>query len=195
MTDNARNTAGLENAVFVTANAFARRDALHAVGGFDERYRRAWREDTDLYFALIARFGAAAVVAAPAARVLHPVRDAKFLVSVAQQANMAFDALLFKKYPGLYDRHVGMRRPPPTYALIVGATAFALLAAPAAPRAALAALALAIALVLAFAARRLRGLDKSPRVVVEMLVSSFAIPFVSLFWRVVGAWRFRVAFF
>jgi glycosyltransferase involved in cell wall biosynthesis len=195
MTDNARNTAGLENAVFVTANAFVRRDALREVGGFDERYRRAWREDTDLYFALLARFGAAAVVAAPAALVLHPVRDARFLVSVAQQENMAFDALLFKKYPALYDRHIGMRRPPPAYAAIVGATLFALLAAPVAPRATLLALALATVLVLAFAAMRLRGLEKSPRVVADMLVSSFAIPFLSLFWRFVGAWRWRVAFF
>jgi len=195
MTDNARNTAGLENAVFVTANAFARRDALREVGGFDERYRRAWREDTDLYFALLARFGAEAVVAAPEALVLHPVREARFLVSVGQQANMAFDALLFKKYPRLYDRHVGMRRPPARYLLIVVATLAGLAAAPAAPLAAAAALAVAVGLVLGFAAMRLRGLDKSPRTIADMLLSSFAIPFVSLYWRCVGAWRWRVAFF
>jgi glycosyltransferase involved in cell wall biosynthesis len=195
MTDNARNTAGLENAVFVTANAFARRDALRDAGGFDERYRRAWREDTDLYFALLARFGATAVVAAPAALVLHPVREARFLVSLGQQANMAFDALLFKKYPGLYDRHVGMRRPPLAYALIVLGTVAGLLVAPAAPRAALSALTLAFALTLVFALRRLRGLDKSPRTIADMLISSFAIPFLSLFWRAVGAWHWRVAFF
>jgi len=195
MTDNARNTAGLENAVFVTANAFARRAALKDVGGFDERYRRAWREDTDLYFALIARFGNNAVVAAPEALVLHPVRDAGFLVSIGQQANMAFDALLFKKYPTLYDRHVGMRRPPLSYAVIVLATVVALVTAPVAPAVAMGALALALLLVLAFAARRLRGLDKSPRHVADMAISSFAIPFVSLYWRFVGAWRWRVAFF
>lgn len=195
LTDNARNTAGLENAVFVTANVFVRRTALAAVGGFDERYQRAWREDTDLYFALLARFGGAAVVAAPAARVLHPVREARFLASLGQQANMAFDALLFKKYPALYDRHVGMRRPPLAYGLIVLATAAAVLGAPVAPRAALAALALALALGLGLALRRLRGLEKSPRTIAEMLISSFAIPFLSLYWRAVGAWRWRVAFF
>jgi glycosyltransferase involved in cell wall biosynthesis len=195
MTDNARNTAGLENAVFVTANAFVRRDALRDVGGFDERYRRAWREDTDLYFALVQRFGAAAVVAAPAALVLHPVRDAKFLVSVGQQANMAFDALLFKKYPGLYDRHVGLRHPPVLYGLIVLATLVAIVAWPFSANVALAALAVAVAGVLTFAARRLHGLAKSPRLVADMLISSFAIPFVSLWWRLVGAWRWRVAFF
>jgi glycosyltransferase involved in cell wall biosynthesis len=196
LTDNARNTAGLEDAVFVTANAFVRRDALERVGGFDERYRRAWREDTDLYFALLAAFAApGSIVEAPGALVLHPVRDAKFGVSIGQQANMAFDALLFKKYPQLYDRHVGFRRPPPGYAAIAASTLAALLALPfALPVAAVFAL-LALAGILGFAARRLRGLDRSPRQVADMLLSSFAIPYLSLYWRLVGALRWRVAFY
>ena len=196
MTDNARNTAGLENAVFVTANAFVRRDALARVGGFDERYRRAWREDTDLYFALLTAFSAdGAVVEAPSALVLHPVRDAKFCVSVGHQANMAFDALLFKKYPGMYDRHVGFRRPPPDYAAIAVATILAACALPFWRPVAGGFAVLALAGILSFAARRLRGLDRSPRQVADMLLSSFAIPYLSLYWRIVGAVRWRVPFY
>lgn len=196
LTDNARNTAGLENAVFVTANAFVLRRALQEVGGFDERYRRAWREDTDLYFALIARWPhEGAVVAAPGARVLHPVREARFLVSVGQQANMAFDALLYKKYPLLYDRHVGFRRPPPDYAAIVLATVVALAALPWSLPLAGTCAGVALALILRFALRRLKGLDKSPLQVADMLISSVAIPYVSLWWRAVGAVRWRVAFY
>jgi glycosyltransferase involved in cell wall biosynthesis len=194
MTDNARNTAGLENAVFVTANAFVRRVALEAVGGFDERYLRAWREDTDLYFALIARWPDA-VVPAQSALVLHPVREARFLVSIGQQANMAFDALLFKKYPALYDRHIGIRHLPADYAAIVAATLAGLATLPVAPTAAAALLALALVLILRFVVRRLRGLAKTPRMVADMLISSFAIPYVSIWWRLVGAVRWRVAFY
>lgn len=195
MTDNARNTAGLDNAVFVTANAFARRDAMQAVGGFDERYRRAWREDTDLYFALLDKFPYFdAVAAAPEALVVHPVRDARFASSIGQQANMAFDALLFKKYPALYDRHIGLRRPPWDYALIVLATAVALFAWPVSALAAGAGAAVALALILRLALRRLRGLAKTPRQVTEMLLTSAAIPYVSLYWRLVGALRWRVPF-
>jgi GT2 family glycosyltransferase len=196
MTDNARNTAGLENAVFVTANAFVRTDALARVGGFDERYRRAWREDTDLYFALIDAWPhPGAVAPAPQALVLHPVREAPFLVSVGQQANMAFDALLYKKYPALYDHHVGFRRPPPNYVGIVLTTVAAVAVAPFSAGAALVALAIAAALILRFALRRLSGLAKSPRQVADMLLSSIAIPYVSLYWRLVGAWRWRVRFY
>ena len=66
-------TRGLETAEFVTANAFVRRSALISVGGFDERFLRAWREDSDLQFRLLreaARSAAAptAVVDAPGAR-------------------------------------------------------------------------------------------------------------------------------
>ena len=196
LTDNARNTANMENGVFLTANAFVMREALEAVGGFDERYRRAWREDTDLYFALLARYGhEGAVVPAPAARVVHPVREARFLVSLGQQANMAFDALLFKKYPALYDRHVGMRHPPLDYSIIVAATIAGVVALPFWGLAAGVLWAIALRFILKLALRRQRGLSKAPRQVADVLLSSFAIPYLSLYWRAVGALRWRVAFY
>lgn len=108
---------------------------------------------------------------------------------------MAFDALLFKKYPDLYDHHVGFRRPPLDYLLIVLGTLAGLVALPFSPATGVLLLVLAVALVLAFAMRRLRGLSRSPRQVADMVISSFAIPFTSLWWRLVGAWRWRVAFF
>jgi hypothetical protein len=182
--------------VFVTANAFVRRDALERVDGFDERYRRAWREDTDLYFALLQAFPTPGAIAeASAALVLHPVREAPFGASIGQQANMAFDALLFKKYPGLYDRHIGFRRPPPAYAAIALSTLAALVALPFAPPLSGVFALLALAGVLRFAARRLRGVHRSPRQVADRLLSSFAIPYLSLYWRLVGAVRWRVAFY
>jgi hypothetical protein len=51
-TDYERNAALLPGAGFVTANCFCRGDALDRVGAFDERYEAAWREDSDLRFAL-----------------------------------------------------------------------------------------------------------------------------------------------
>src|SRR5690606_30571680 len=52
-TDYERDAAGLARAEFVTANCFCRRSVLEALGGFDERFSAAWREDSDLHFALL----------------------------------------------------------------------------------------------------------------------------------------------
>ncbi len=194
LTDHGRMTQGLESAQFVTANCFVRRDALEEVGGFDERFARAWREDSDLHFKLVDRYGE--VPKAPQAEVQHPVRDAPWGISLRQQSNVMFDALLLKKHPQLYQRRCGPRHAPVHYYAIVLASFGASLAALAdRPRLAIGCGALAIALVARFAARRLRGTAHSPSHVAEMVLTSFAIPFLSLYWRMAGALRYRVRFF
>ena len=47
-TDWERGTAGLETAKWITADMAYRTDVLRRVGGFDERFPRAFREDADL---------------------------------------------------------------------------------------------------------------------------------------------------
>jgi len=44
-----------------------------------------------------------------------------------------------------------------------------------------------------FCAYRLGGTSKSPRHIAEMVVTSIVIPPLSVFWRVVGALKFRTA--
>lgn len=197
-TDYERDAKGLEGAVFVTANCFVKRAALRRVGGFDERFRMAWREDSDLYFSLVSQ--GLRVVPAPDAVVVHPVRPAPWGVSVQQQKKALFDALLYKKHPRLYRRRIAGEMPRSHYlnAASVAVTAGALLAMAAgvegAPRTAAVAGTLWLLLSLRFAARRLRGTSHAPRHVTEMLATSAVIPTLSVFWRLVGAFRFRVAF-
>src|SRR5690606_33868725 len=52
-TDYEIDAARLSVSQFVTANCFLKKCVLKRVGGFDERFERAWREDSDLYFRLI----------------------------------------------------------------------------------------------------------------------------------------------
>ncbi|MCW7536315.1 glycosyltransferase family 2 protein [Aquabacterium sp. A7-Y] len=191
-TDHEKNTRGLEDAEFVTANAFVRRDALEAVGGFDERFKRAWREDADLYFSLLQRFGTVDPV--PAALVIHPVRPARWGISLSQQANMFFDALLYKKHPRHY-RELIRRLPPWRYYLIVSCAIGALIAGlGGSPVLAMLLAMVALGFIGAFAWQRLRHTSHEPRHVAEMVVTSVAIPFLSVFWRIAGAVRFRVPF-
>ena len=86
-TDYERDAAGLADATFVTANCFVRRELLATIGGFDERFKFAWREDTDLFFRV--RASGALVARAPDARVLHPVRPARFGVQPCDQSRHA----------------------------------------------------------------------------------------------------------
>ncbi|HMJ35064.1 MAG TPA: HAD-IIIA family hydrolase [Baekduia sp.] len=90
-TDWQRNVAGLEHARWATADTAFRRGALEAVGGFDERFPRAYREDSDLGVRLTAR-GLELVVGRRC--VLHPVPAADRWVSLRKQAGNADDALM-----------------------------------------------------------------------------------------------------
>ena len=191
-TDHGRMTGGLASAEFVTANVFVRRDALLEVGGFDERFTRPWREDSDLHFSLLE--AGADIGHAPGAIVVHPVRQARWGISLGQQQNVFFDALLYRKHPRLFVERI-RRRPPWLYLLIVAA-AFGAVAAAVAGRTRLAWLLVGVAVagILAFARKRLRGTSLAPSHVLEMLLTSAAIPFLALYWRARGAWRFRVLF-
>ena len=191
-TDYERDTGGLARAEFATANTFVRRIALERVGGFDERFTRAWREDSDLMFALMEQAGP--VIGAPLAKVVHPVRPAPWGVSIGQQAKVYFDALLYKKHQRLYRTRIRPQPPWHYYAAVLAllAVPIALLAG----RPALAALAAAVwaGITASFCWRRLRGSSTAPSHVAEMIVTSIAIPPVSLYWRLRGALDFRVWF-
>lgn len=191
-TDWDRNTARLQGAEFVTANCFVRRAVLEATGGFDERFTRAWREDSDLYFTLLEH--RCKVAAAPSALVVHPVRPAPRGASLKQQRNMFFDALLYKKHRTLYREKIAAT-PPIRYYVIVLSLAIAIAAlATGHFGAAVAASVAWLVLTVQFALRRLRGTSKSRHHVVEMLLTSAAIPVVAVYWRLAGALHFRVPF-
>jgi len=191
-TDYERDAAGLSNAGFVTANCFVRRDLLGAVGGFDERFRCAWREDTDLCFRL--RASGAIVRASHAARVLHPVRPARWGVSLAQQRKVMFDALLYKKFPQGYRRYVRARPPWQYYAAVAAGLCAIVNALAGLWPLAIASLVAWLGIGVAFASRRLADTSHSPRHVAEMVVTSFVIPWLSVYWRTRGALHFRVPF-
>lgn len=190
-TDYERDAAGLAQCEFVTANCFCKKAALVEVGGFDERFQAAWREDSDLYFSLLER--GRRIVHAPDAKVVHPIRPAPWGISLRQQAKTRFDALLFRKHPALYRSRIDPL--PRSYYAIGGSLAAMLAGTLVAWTSLLWVGGVAWALLTAeFCWRRLRGASKAPAHVAEMLVTSALIPPLSLYWRLRGAWNFRVFF-
>lgn len=90
-TDWERNTAALAHARWITAEMAFRRAALREVAGFDERFPRAFREDSDLALRLQ---NAGWQLRQGNRTVLHPVRRAGPWISVRLQRGNADDALM-----------------------------------------------------------------------------------------------------
>jgi histidinol-phosphate phosphatase family protein len=90
-TDRERCVAGLEDAVWATADMAYRRRVLVELGGFDERFPRAYREDADLGMRAT---GAGHPIVRGGRTVVHPVGPAGPFASVGLQAGNADDVLM-----------------------------------------------------------------------------------------------------
>ncbi len=208
-TDYELNAARLATSTFVTANSFYRRACLARIGGFDERFTSAWREDSDVYFTLLERYAGEAIpcdclacsislargfVYAPDAVVIHPLRPAQWGVSLSQQRKSMFNALLYKKHPALYREKI-QAAPPWHYYAIVGALLVVIGALLGRKQGlAFGATCLWMFLTGRFCLQRLDQTSRERRHVAEMLVTSVLIPPLSIFWRIRGAIKFRVFF-
>jgi histidinol-phosphate phosphatase family protein len=172
-----------------------RREALAAVGGFDERFPRAYREDADLALR-VSRAGW--TLRRGDRTVIHPLRPASASgrdASVARQRGNADDALMRALHgPDWRALAACPRGRLRTHALTT-ATGLAALGAAAAGRrrtATLAGLAWT-ALTAEFAARRIAPGPRTPREVADMVRSSALVPPAAVAWRAIGTWRHRDA--
>lgn len=178
-TDWERNVAGLERAAWVTADMAYRRAVLRQLGGFDERFPRAYREDADL---ALRALDAGYRLAHGRRQVSHPVGPAPWYVSVTKQAGNADDAVMDRLHgrrwrttvdapPGALRQHV----------LTTAAAATAVLAV-ASGRRRTAALAGAwwVASTTRFAVRRVLPGPRRAAEVAAMVATSLAIPPVAI---------------
>lgn len=191
-TDYEKNTAQLEKASFVTANCACSRRALEKVNGFDEAFTMAWREDSDLEFKLISHqihihFVQCAVVT-------HPVRQTGWGISLKEQRKSMFNALLFKKYPGLYRSKINSA-PLWNYYGMVALIIIAICGAIGnVPYVTLFAFSVWLLLEIIFIKKRLTGTQHTLRHVIEMIITSLLIPFLSVFWTLYGSVKFKTRF-
>jgi len=187
LTDWERATAGLASARWATADMAYRRAALAEVGGFDERFPRAYREDADLGL----RAQEIGHIVLGRREVQHPVRPARWTASVARQAGNADDALMGLIHgPGWRDRAgapAGRRR---RHAAVTAAGALAL-GAGAVGRRRLATLG-AVAWTAGTAELAWARIAPGPRNLAEvttMIATSTAIPPVAVGWWLAGMAR------
>ena len=184
-TDWERNTRGLERARWATADLAYRRTALEAAGGFDERFPRAYREDADLGLRITAA-GRRIVTGERVVR--HPVRPAPAWVSVAKQAGNADDVLMRALHGRAWRARAGVpagRRPRHLAVAAAGALSLAALAARR-PRVGAVAGAAWLAGTAELAWARIAPGPRTAREVATMLWTSAAIPFAASGWWLAG---------
>jgi FkbM family methyltransferase len=105
MTDTERyrivTNQGFEGMGFMTANLFLRREVVDKLGGFDERFERPFREDTDLAWRALA---SGQIPFARDVKVLHPAspRDAQHESGEGRTRFFEYDPILFEKHPERY---------------------------------------------------------------------------------------------
>lgn len=192
-TDEERGTARLATARWITADMAYRRSALAAVGGFDERFPRAFREDADLAL----RVCLAGYVIAPGQRLTrHPVRASSgALASVRAQRGNADNALLRRKYGARWRQRIGEADGLlPRHALTTAAGALAMtLGIAGRKRPAFLSAAIWMTLTGAFATRRIAPGPRTPGEIGRMTVSSALIPPAACWHRLRGELRHRHA--
>ncbi|WP_225839456.1 glycosyltransferase family 2 protein [Streptomyces sp. NK08204] len=191
-TDWERGTAGLERAAWATADMAYRTAVLLTVGGFDERFRRAFREDADL--ALRVR-DAGWSLHRGRRTTRHPVRAAGPWASARAQRGNADDALMTRLHGrGWWERAQAPRGRLPRHALVtataLAAPALALAGRPRAARGACALWALGTA---EFALARIRPGPRTARESATMLATSVVIPPLAVGHWLTGLVRHRGA--
>ena len=190
-TDYEVNAARLGLARFVTANCFYRKPALVKIGGFDERFSTAWREDSDLYFRLLQE--QKPLIEAPEAVVVHPVRPGPLGSEHRPAEEEPLQRTVVQETPGPLQGEPQARR---SLALLHHRPGAARLGARFSRRLPGRFPALRISVWFSgtsvFFIRRPGRSSRSLRNIVEMAVTSIVIPPVCIFWRLVGAIRYRV---
>ncbi|MBD0417803.1 glycosyltransferase [Streptomyces sp. TRM S81-3] len=191
-TDWERGTAGLARARWITADMAYRTDALKQVGGFDERFTRAFREDADLALRVL---DAGWRIRQGRRTTRHPVRPASRWVSLKQQRGNADDALMRRLHgPDWWHKAVAPRGRIRRHVAVTaaGAAAVALAAAGRPRAAALAGLGWATGTA-EFAWARIAPGPRTRYEVTTMLVTSVLIPPAATWHRLRGMWRHRRA--
>jgi glycosyltransferase involved in cell wall biosynthesis len=189
-TDYERNIAQLENAEFITANCACTKLALEKVGGLDEQFTMAWREDSDLQFKFIE--SSIPVVKVNGAIITHPVRKAPWGISIKEEKKGIFNALLYKKYPRLYKSKIQPNPPWHYYAIALLIILFFVGLFQRSASLSLIAGTSWLSLTIWFALKRLSSTSHSIRHVMEMMFTSAIIPILSLYWRFYGSWKYKV---
>ncbi|GAB3943266.1 glycosyltransferase [Spirosoma harenae] len=189
-----RTATILKRAEFMTLNCFCRKSALERVGGFEEAFDTAWREDSDLQFKFIQ--AGIPISKCPEALVIYHIRPCPWYGLLRDERNNSYDALLYKRHPNLFrERIPAYRQQKFQYYISVLSAALALigllLRSPA-----LVMIGLSIWTILS-TDLIMRHLPQQPltwTIAKHTIITAVATPFLSVYWRLYGSIKYKVLY-
>jgi len=192
ISDDERRTTQLADARWITADMAYRRSALVDVGGFDERFPRAYREDSDLALRVVHTGGR---IVRGARRSIHPVAPATTFSGVRAQRGNRDNALMRRKHGRTWRQDVGEGRGRMPAHVITTAAACGALLGMVSGRRLVARLGAAVWLAVTgqFALRRIAPGPRTASEIAKLALTSVLIPPVAVWHRLAGEWTFRRA--
>ncbi|MEZ0607727.1 glycosyltransferase family 2 protein [Fibrella sp. WM1] len=179
---------------FVAANCFIQKPVLQRAGGFEESFDLAWRVDADLQFKLL-EIGVP-ILKCPEAVVVRPYQPATWYTTLTNERQTRYDALLYKRHPDLFrqrvprDEKLALRYYVTVMSMLVGLVAALLGNVPVALFSLLGFVGLTTWLTI----ERWPTSSASWRDARTTLLTALAIPFISAYWRLYGAVKYRVLY-
>lgn len=178
---------------YITCNIFYRRKIFLRLGGFDQRFRLADREDTDFAFTVIENAGK--IIFDPQVRVEHPIFADNYRLHWKKARYGEHEPLLRRKHPKLYRRELkwvdGRAFPVFYWGVYLGlpaAIAGELIGSN------LAIISGGVAFFLGWAGSAYaltRKRRTGPGDLLRVLAQTLVLPWLRLYWLARGEWRFR----
>jgi len=186
-------TPYLEMSEFISANCFCRKSALERVGGFEEAFDSAGREDNDLQFKLIQ--AGIPISKCPEAVVVHPMQEVPWYTPLSNERKNRYDALLYKRHPELFKQRIAADRSLVVeyYAAVLGVTIG--VAGAAAGSTVTSTVGFGIWGILTANLFVNQLPDKvNGASIRQTMLTAMATPFLAVYWRLYGAVKYRVMY-
>jgi GT2 family glycosyltransferase len=189
-----RTATLLRRTDFLSANCLCRKATLERVGGFEEAFNTAWHEDSDLQFKFIQ--AGIPIGKCPEAVVVYHIRPCPWYGLLRDERNNSYDALLYKRHPRLFRERVpSYRRQAFHYYATVLSIAISLICLPMGQASiSLTGLGIWAALSLDLVMRYLPNDPLTWPIIKHAVVTALATPFVSIYWRLYGAFKYKVLY-
>ena len=183
----------VETGEFISANCFCRKSVLERAGGFEEAFDSAWREDSDLQFNFI-KLGIP-IAKCPEAVVVHPMSETPWYTSLANERKHRYDALLYKRHPDLFRQRIETDRSLilEYYASVLAITVGLMGGVSGHLTVATVGFSLWALLSINLVWQRLPEETPSTHLP-QTVMTALATPFLSVYWRLYGAVKYRVLY-